>query len=92
MSRVAVALGVCLVGAACGGTARAASGSWVGSYALPASAEPVAISVRFDGRRANVALGPGHASATTVAVSGAGARVRFAFPGLPSNVVFDGRK
>ena len=63
---------------------------WNGAYSLPASAQPVAISVRLDGGEATVALGRGHASSTTVVVKVRGASVRFAFPGLPSNVVFDG--
>ncbi|MGB2875924.1 MAG: alpha/beta hydrolase [Gaiellaceae bacterium] len=39
---------------------------------------------------ATVSLGPGHAGATHVAVAVQGRRVRFSFPGLPRNVVFDG--
>ena len=46
--------------------------------------------MRLDGGEATVALGRGHASSTTVVVKVRGASVRFAFPGLPSNVVFDG--
>jgi pimeloyl-ACP methyl ester carboxylesterase len=64
--------------------------SWTGTYALPASATPVAIVVRVRGARATVSLGPGHASATEVAVAVHGTHVRFSFPGLPRNVVFDG--
>jgi uncharacterized protein len=64
--------------------------NWIGTYAVPASAAPVAIAVQVHGARATVALGPGHASATEVAVAIHGTRVRFSFPGLPQNVVFDG--
>ena len=32
MTRAVLVLGACLAAAACGGTARAASGSWVGTY------------------------------------------------------------
>jgi len=64
--------------------------AWTGTYAVPASAAPVAIVVQVRGARATVSLGPGHASATDVAVSVHGTRVRFSFPGLPQNVVFDG--
>jgi dienelactone hydrolase len=63
---------------------------WNGAYSLPASAQPVAISVRLHGRTATVALGRGHSSSTTVVVKLRGTQVRFAFPGLPANVVFDG--
>jgi hypothetical protein len=64
--------------------------AWTGTFAVPASAAPVAILVQVRGARATVSLGPGHASATDVAVSVHGMRVRFSFPGLPQNVVFDG--
>ena len=63
---------------------------WNGAYTLPARATPVAISVHLHGASATVALGPGHSGPTTVAVVVRGATVHFAFPGLPSNVVFDG--
>jgi pimeloyl-ACP methyl ester carboxylesterase len=64
--------------------------SWSGTYALPASAAPVAISVQLHGTKATVALGTGHAGATQVAVTIKGTRTLFAFPGLPQSVVFDG--
>jgi uncharacterized protein len=64
--------------------------SWTGTYTLPATATPVAIVVRLHEHAATVALGPGHSGATHVSVSIRGRRVRFAFPGLPQNVVFDG--
>src|SRR5207245_9438873 len=35
-------------------------------------------------------LGSGHSGATEVALGAHGTRVRFTFPGLPQNVVFDG--
>jgi dienelactone hydrolase len=63
---------------------------WNGAYTLRAADQPVAISVRLHGRKATVALGRGHASSTTVVVTVRGEHVRFAFPGLPSNIVFDG--
>jgi pimeloyl-ACP methyl ester carboxylesterase len=68
----------------------AVGGSWVGTFALPGSAAPVAIAVDVHGSRATVSLGPGHSSATEVAVAVRGARVRFAVPGLPADVVFSG--
>jgi pimeloyl-ACP methyl ester carboxylesterase len=46
--------------------------------------------VQVNGRTASVAFGGGHAVSTTVVLGKHGTRVRFAFPGLPSNVVFDG--
>lgn len=67
-----------------------AASSWVGTYALPASASPVAIVVRLRGRRADVSLGPGHSGTTQVALTLHGKRVRFDFPGLPQNMTFGG--
>jgi pimeloyl-ACP methyl ester carboxylesterase len=64
--------------------------AWSGTYALPASSTPVAISVQLQGRTATVSLGPGHSGATQVTVELHGAHIRFAFPGTPANVVFEG--
>lgn len=68
----------------------AATVSWTGTYALPASATPVAIVVQAHGNGATVSLGPGHSGATAVAFLVNGTHVRFTFPGLPHNVVFAG--
>ena len=59
-------------------------------YAVPAGTDPVAISVQVSGRTASVAFGDGHAVSTTVALGKHGTRVRFAFPGLPSNLCSTG--
>jgi uncharacterized protein len=64
--------------------------AYVGTYALPATASPVAVDVRVRGASAIVSLGPGHAAAQRVDVTLHGKRIRFALPGLPQNVVFDG--
>jgi hypothetical protein len=63
------------------------SGSWTGTYSLPAATDPVDISVQLHGKTALVALGRGHASLTSVPVAVRGAHVRFVFPG---GVAFDG--
>ncbi len=93
MTRVALAL---LLGALAVGLTpeapAATSVSWAGSYRLPAAAAPVAISVELHGGKATVALGPGHSSATDVAVVANGARVRFRLPGLPADLVFAGAR
>jgi len=68
----------------------AAPVTWTGTYALPVSAAPVAMSVQVEGHTATVALGPGHSGPTAVALGSHGARVRFSLPGLPQNVVFEG--
>jgi hypothetical protein len=59
----------------------------VGTYAVPANATPVQISVDLRGSRATVALGRGHASSTDVHVTLRGTRIRFTVPG---GLVFDG--
>jgi uncharacterized protein len=81
---------VCAVGAVGCGSAHAATGSWVGTYRLPASADPVDISVQLHGTRATVSMGYGHPARTDVPASARGSRVRLALPGLPANVVFTG--
>jgi len=71
---------------ALGASAHAAS--FVGSFRLPASAEPVQLSLELSGGRATVALGPGHAGRAVVRAASNGTRVRFVVPG---GVAFDGR-
>lgn len=81
---------VCAVTAVGCGSAQAATGSWAGTYRLPASADPVDISVQLHGTRATVSMGYGHPAHTDVAASVRGSHVHFTLPGLPANVVFDG--
>jgi uncharacterized protein len=64
---------------------------WSGTYRLPASAEPVRIVVELHGRTAAVALGPGHSGRHVVPARVANGRLHLVLPGLPKNVVFDGR-
>jgi pimeloyl-ACP methyl ester carboxylesterase len=68
----------------------AAPVAWSGTYSLPASAAAVAMTVQMQGRTATVSLGPGHAGATAVTVVVRGTHIRFTFPGMPQNVVFEG--
>ena len=63
------------------------SGSWTGTYSLPAGSEPVDLSVQLHGKTALVALGRGHASLTSVPVTLRGTGIRFVFPG---DVAFEG--
>jgi hypothetical protein len=63
------------------------SGSWTGTYSLPAGSEAVDISAQLHGKSSLVALGRGHASLTSVPVAVRGTHVRFVFPG---GVAFDG--
>jgi len=88
----ASALGALFVAAGCAqGVGAAVDGRWAGTFRLPAAAQAVSVAVDLHGATATVSLGPGHASATEVAVRRRGSRLRFSFPGLPANVVFAGR-
>src|SRR5437899_9239917 len=64
---------------------------WSGTYRLPASAAPVRIAVELNGRKAVVALGPGHSGRAVVTAEVANDRLHFSLPGLPTDVSFDGR-
>src|SRR4051794_16860441 len=86
MRRLLFAL-VVVIAALCGGEARAATGSWIGSFRLPASADPVEVLVRFTGGHATVSMGYGHPARSVVPVKAAGSRVRFT---LPASVSLDG--
>ena len=85
---IAIAL-VVLAASGSSGQARpaAVSGSWIGTYTLGG---PGTVAFDVSGRRAVVALGGGHPGAQRVAVSTGGSRIRFALPGRPAPVVFDG--
>jgi hypothetical protein len=89
---VIVAAGVCS-GAAGAQVETGPRGSWVGAvvFRSPAGAEPMPISLELRGGRAVVGLGRGHAAETHVAVRVSGRRVRFAIPGRPGYLAFDGR-
>jgi len=70
--------------------AMLAPSSWVGTYTLPAAAEPVSIELQLSGATGTVSLGPGHASLNRVSVVLRGNRIRFSLPGLPRDILFDG--
>jgi uncharacterized protein len=88
--RRAALVAVVCAAAACSGEARAATTGWLGSFRLPAAADPVEVYVQVSGTRAVVSMGFGHPARTSVPLTRSGARLRFALPGLPANVVFDG--
>jgi dienelactone hydrolase len=73
------------------GPSRAASASsssaWTGSYKLVGAVE---LSVALSGTRALVALGAAHAELQSAPVTRAKGRIRFAVPGRPEAVSFDG--
>jgi dienelactone hydrolase len=70
------------------GAGPAEAASFAGSFRLPASADPVQLSLDLSAGRATVALGPGHAGRTVVRTTSIGSRLRFVVPG---GVAFDGR-
>lgn len=83
---------VCAGGAAAQPTALP-SGAWAGTAQLTRGGGPDAfpISIEVRGRRATVALGPGHASRTEVPARLSHGRVRVTLPGRPWRLAFDGR-
>ena len=95
MKKTAVAI---IAGALCAGAAGAhptagLSGSWAGTaqFTRGAGTEPFAMSVELRGRRAVVALAPGHAARTGVAASITRGRIRLTIPGRPWPLTLDGR-
>ena len=86
-----LALVACVAGSGCAQSTRVASGAWTGSFRLPASADPVTVSVELRGTSAVVSMGYGHPARSRVAVqTSRGSAARFELPGLPANVVFAG--
>jgi dienelactone hydrolase len=97
MRKTAVAI---IAGALCvggvGAQARPAAGptgSWAGTaqFLRVGGPQQFAISLELRGRRAVVALGPGHAARTEVAARLSRNRVRITLPGRPWPLLLDGR-
>src|SRR4051812_37933530 len=63
------------------------AGAWTGGYELVGADE---LSVTLGGKQALVALGAAHAELQAVPVARSGAHIRFAVPGRPAAVSFDG--
>jgi uncharacterized protein len=76
-----------LVSASAATPRTSVTGSWTGRYSLSGEA---AIAFSIQGRRAVVALGVGHADSQTVPFSRKGTHIRFALPGRPAPLVFEG--
>jgi hypothetical protein len=87
VKRLCVAIAV-VATLGCCGQARGAPSSWVGSFRVPASADPVELLVQVARGRASVSMGYGHPARTVVPVETAASRLRFT---IPANLVFDGR-
>jgi pimeloyl-ACP methyl ester carboxylesterase len=90
---------VAIIGAAvCAGGAAAqpaasVSGAWAGSaqFTRGGGTDLFTLSIEVRGRRAIVALGPGHAARTEAAARILGRRVRMTLPGRPWRLTLDGR-
>ncbi|MGH3100594.1 MAG: alpha/beta hydrolase family protein, partial [Thermoleophilia bacterium] len=95
MKKPAVAIIVVLACAGAAGAQPSAepAGSWAGSvqFTKVGGPEPFSMSLELRGRRAVVALGPGHASRAEVAARISGSRVRLTLPGRPWKLALDGR-
>ena len=95
MKKPAVAIIAVLACAGAAGAQPSAgpAGSWAGSiqFTRAGGPEPFSMSLELRGRRAVVALGPGHASRTEVAARISGSRVRLSLPGRPWRLALDGR-
>lgn len=92
--KTAVAIIAVALAASAGAQSSAApTGSWAGTaqYARGAGQQPFAVSIELRGRRAVVALAPGHAARTEVPARVSGRRVRLTLPGRPWPLVLDGR-
>jgi len=66
MRRLLAAVLVVAGAVAFAGEARAATGSWIGSFRVPASGDPVEVLVRIAGGRATVSMGYGHRQRTVI--------------------------
>ena len=95
MKKPAVAIIAVLACAGAAGAQPSArpAGSWAGSiqFTRVGGPEQFSMSLELRGRRAVVALGPGHASRTEVAARISGSRVRLSLPGRPWRLALDGR-
>lgn len=78
-----------VTGCGFGGGAAAPTGTWSGSFRLPASAEPVPISVELRKGAAIVSLAAGHSARTTVPVRRDAERLRFSLPSRSGAIAFD---
>jgi dienelactone hydrolase len=83
-----LALGLVLAVPAASADAASPGGSWRGTFTLPRA---LPFSVVLNGAAATVSLPAGHAVPSVVKARLDGARVRFAVPGRPKAIAFDGR-
>jgi dienelactone hydrolase len=83
-----VALVLVLGVPAAGANSPPLDGTWRGTFSLPRA---IPFSVALKGGSATVTLPAGHAAPTTVSARRNGNRLRFALPGRPGPLAFDGR-
>jgi uncharacterized protein len=90
---VAIIAGAVCVGGASAEPAARPTGSWAGTaqFLRVGGPQPFTLSLELRGRRALVALGPGHAARTEAAARISRARVRITLPGRPWPLLLDGR-
>jgi dienelactone hydrolase len=83
---------VLLLAAAGPSAARAPTptGTWTGTFSVPRGGQAVAITVELRSSSAVVSAADGHPVQTVVAARRSPGRLRFALPGRPSAMVFDG--
>jgi uncharacterized protein len=91
MKLFAAALVVATALAPGAGGAPSPNGTWRGAFTIPAGVGAVPVSVEIRGARATVVLGAGHPTETVTRVTRRGATVRFAVPGRPTPLRFEGR-
>ena len=92
-SAVAIIAVLCCAAAAGAQPSAGPTGSWAGtaSWTRGGGPEPFSLSIEVRGRRAIVALAPGHSARTEVAARIARNRVRLTLPGRPWPLVLDGK-
>ena len=91
MRALAAALVVAAALASNAGGAASPNGTWRGTFSVSAGVGAVALSVEIRGGRATVVLGADHPTETVARVTRRGATVRFAVPGRPTPLRFEGR-
>lgn len=92
-SAVAIIALLACAGAAGAQPSAGPAGSWSGTanWTRGGGPQPFSLSIELRGRRAIVALAPGHSARTEVAARVSRGRVRLTLPGRPWPLVLDGR-
>ena len=91
LAAAAVLAALLLAAGATEGRTAAPVGIWRGTFAFGAGTDRVPFSVELRGARVTVVMGGFHPVETVARAVRNGARVRFAVPGRPTSLRFDGR-